>query len=401
MRSSMTRGLRMRTLVALGLSVSAGCSTLAGIDEDYHQVDEPGATGGSATGGTAGGGAGSGATSGGGSSGSGAFGGSSGSGAFGGSAGVGAFGGTGSAGATGGSAGVGAFGGTGASGGSGGSVGVSCASLGKSCVPAVPSGWSGPVAMSSGASTPPTCGSDYPTQTTPGLLMDNLSAPPATCGCSCQSSAIVSCSLATLNAFGFGTCAGGGSKVADIAVGSGCVPAVVPPVATHLRATGSPVVGSCTPKPSEVITPPSWGLLARACTGASTAGACAGSEVCVPAPVSDKTCVYQSGDLACPAAYTNKWVFYEGLDDARGCTVCGCGNLTGTCTGSVSLHNTANCGDDVKTIPLNTCQTMVASSYAKYSGGIAANTSCPVAPGAGLPTGSATPKNPVTFCCIN
>ena len=112
-------------------------------------------------------------------------------------------------------------------------------------------------------------------------------------------------------------------------------------------------------------------------------------------------CIYQAGNLACPGGYTNKSVFYEGFDDTRGCSACTCGTATGNCagTGTVSLHNKDDCTDDVKTITLGSCDTAVTATHAKYNDGPATNVTCPPAPGAGMATGAATPKNPVTFCC--
>ncbi len=370
MRSFVKDSWRGGALLTLCIGVSAGCSTLAGIDQDYREVAQPASDAG------VGGGAG--------------LGGAAGSG---GGAGVGAAGASGAGGATGGTSG---------SGGSAGST-ASCSSLGKQCVPAVPSGWSGPVAMASGPSTPPACTSEYPTQTTSGVLADNLSADPATCGCTCKNPVIAICSTATLNVYGGGTCGSTGNKVADLVNGSKCTAASLDSLATHMRATGNFISGSCVAQPSEQVPSATWGLQARACGGASTAGACSGGQLCVPPAATFEMCIYQAGNLACPAGYTNKSVFYEGFDDTRGCTACTCGTATGNCvgTGTVSLHNKNDCTDDVKTIDLGTCASAVTATHAKYNDGPATNVTCPPAPGAGMSTGTATPKDAVTFCCLS
>ncbi len=373
---------RVGAFVTLCLG-AASCSTLAGIDQDYREVEQPasdaGVGGNAGIGGTAGSGGGAGV----GAAGASGSGGSSGAG-----------------GASGGTSGSGGSAGTGGGGGSG-----ACAALGKQCVPALPSNWSGPVVLASGASTPPACGSDYPTQTTTGVLADNLSADPATCGCTCNNPVVAICATATLAGYSGGSCSGGaGGIIKELPKNSLCTAAAVPAV-TKVIATGNFISGSCVPQPTEQVPAVTWGMQARACGDPSTAGACAGGEICVPpAPAATQSCVFRAGDRACPVGYPNKTVFYDGFDDTRGCTACTCGTATGNCdgTGTVSLHNKNDCTDSIQTITLGSCDPLgTTTSYAKYNDGPATNVTCPPAPGAGTPTGAATPKDPVTFCCLS
>jgi hypothetical protein len=112
--------------------------------------------------------------------------------------------------------------------------------------------------------------------------------------------------------------------------------------------------------------------------------------------------VYQTGDVPCPAGYTNKQVFYDAFDDTRGCTTCTCGVATGNCVGgSVSLHNASDCSDAGTSLNLSSCTPAPTTTHAKYSDGAATNVKCPATPSSGLATGAATPKNAVTFCCLN
>ncbi len=383
MNHRVTHKLALLWVVAIS---GAGCSMLAGIDKDYREVEpggddagvggvsgSSGSGGSAATGGVAGTGGGLGGS-----------GGVAGSGGVSGSGGV--------AGATGGAAG---------SGGGGGST--ACAALGKVCLPLVPTGFLGPVTLSSGATPPPACSADYPTPTVAGgLFYDGLQAPTAACDCTCNTPVGAICSTATLRSYtGLAKCLSGSKKIADLVQGGVCTPVTISGIASWIRAKGNFVSGSCVPQPSKILGTPSWSLQARACGGASFAGACPGGQVCAPA-TSLNTCVYQAGNLTCPAGYANKQIFYDGFNDSRDCTTCSCGTATGQCDGSgtVSFHNAMDCSDSsLKTISLGSCEKESKGKYAKYNDGPPSNVSCP--PSGGVATGNVTPANPVTFCCTN
>ncbi len=351
-----------------------GCSTLAGIDKDYREVDPTAAD--ASVGGVAG---------------------------AAGDAGTGGIGGV--AGNSGGSGGVaGATGGAPSGGGTGGTVSNACTNQGSICLPEVPAGWTGPVALDSGATAPGPCSGDYPTPTTAGLLFANLQAPPATCGCGCANPPNAACAKATLAVTP--SCSSLPTIVAVLNEGSACTPVSIPSAVPWVHLEGNFTAGSCQPQPSENLPPVSWGIQARACGGATlgATGSCAGTEICAPGlPGASKSCVYQDGNQTCPAGYGNKQVLYDRAADTRTCTTCSCGTATGDCTGpgAVTLHNQSDCLDAfVRSISLGECSINNAQTpYAKYSGGTPTNVSC--APSGGTPTGTAVPENPVTFCCTN
>ncbi len=338
---------------------------VAGLDKDYREVD-PGA-GDASVGGSAG------------------------------------FGATGGAGATGGGGGVaGATGGAPSGGGSGGTVSNACTSQGNICLPVVPAGWEGPIALEAGASAPAPCGGDYPTSATADILYANLQAPPATCDCKCATPATASCPTATVSVVNL--CSNPPTKVADLNEGSVCTPISVPAV-QWIHAVGNLVTSSCQPQPSETVTPVSWGIQARACGGATlgAAGTCTGSEVCAPPlPADTQSCALKTGDLACPAGYPNKQLLYSRALDTRACTTCSCGATSGTCTGAgvITFHSKADCSDPhARSVSLGECSVNnITSPYAQFSSGTPSNVGCP--PSGGTPTGAATPDQPVTLCCI-
>jgi hypothetical protein len=113
-------------------------------------------------------------------------------------------------------------------------------------------------------------------------------------------------------------------------------------------------------------------------------------------------CIFMSGDVACPSGlYVTKHVAYGGLADTRTCTGCGCGAPSGgTCKGALQPQTTAPCAANavVTDVPLpamcaSVGQALSFTYQASVSGG-----QCVVQQG--TPTGSASPTNPTTFCCL-
>ncbi|MEZ4226207.1 MAG: hypothetical protein R3B13_34995 [Polyangiaceae bacterium] len=370
------------TLVPTGLlALALSCSTVAGIDEDYHVVNAGDASagapggGGVATGGFAG------------SSGFGASGGVSG-----GSGGAGGSGGSGNASGTGG-------GGTGgASGASGTGGGAGCASLGKTCLPAVPSGWTGPVAIKTSTGTPSACPSEFPTET--GPYFSGLQYSIASCQCSCASPTGATCSSAVLSQAG--TCGSPGSTVAVVPSGGTCTS--VPLLnAGQVKASGTVSGGSCVPQANHTIAPPVWSGQVRICEGASTAGICNGTDVCAPTLQPSEACAYRLGTFACPTEYPVGTSYFMGYTDSRDCTSCTCGPVSGSClgVGTVSFHTQSDCTDASTTTvaPGGCIPAASASAYAAYTGGTPVGGSC--LPGGASPVGTVVADGELTVCCQN
>lgn len=376
---------------------------------------------------------------------------SSGHGGAGGSSGVGAAGGVG-----GGTAGVGASGGGGASGGASGGVGGSvggsggvagntgdedcnngidddgdnkadcedpkCQAVGYQCV-ALPDGWDGPVALYEGT-TPPACQGNYPT--TEVGAFKSLVAPPASCGaCTCTTPAGVSCGVPHMLLLDSASCSGGNGWEIDFVNGAVTLPedqcanynldpgstSPQPPLsASSLKpaTTG----GSCAPGGGTPTLPPtSWTTRARGCgepSGGSKAAGC-GANTCMPpagGAFNRGACVYQQGDVACPSgSFSSKFVYSQGVDDQRGCSSCSCGSPDGVeCPGSkLEVWSSAGCSGapagTINTPGDGSCidVTTTLTPGLKYKKGTASGGSCPAS--GGLPTGSATATQPITFCC--
>ena len=106
---------------------------------------------------------------------------------------------------------------------------------------------------------------------------------------------------------------------------------------------------SCAPAEAEPTPPPlTWGQFARVCRGAPP-GACSNDLLCVPPQAAGfLRCVSVVGVYDCSAPYfapyTQTYVFYAGLDDARTCAPCGCGAPTGaSCSAAIALYADGAC----------------------------------------------------------
>jgi hypothetical protein len=157
-----------------------------------------------------------------------------------------------------------------------------CASI-AACIAAAPAGWTGYAALYDGPTAgAPSCAAPLSTMLAPGNA--ELTAAPATCTpCTCGPSNGVACA------------AGGGAAV---------------------------------------ISAPAFARLGIGCASQTTvAGGCT-ADVCQPrpiAPFATGLCIRQAGDQPCPGGtpYTDRHVFFAGVDDTRGCTACACGAPSG------------------------------------------------------------------------
>lgn len=388
-----------------------GLAACAG--DEFQAAQSSGGTGGStassattASGGA--GGTGGGATS----TGSGGTGGgttSTGSGGTGGTGGGTTSTGSGGSGGTGGgmSTGSGGSGGTGGgttSTGSGG--GATCPDTSQ-CVAKAPEGWMGPVAraeVSNQEALPPCPGNDPPAREGGSAL----SASPTCTQCTCGMPMGGDCGASKLLLAPGDDCT---SSIPSFVEVTDCtkVSSDEGSPALSAKAAPAPVTGgACTPQGGQPY-PWSWKTRHRLCGLPQHLSGCAEDQVC--AGRSGETfarqfCVYQDGEVACPAGpYSQQTVFYRGVDDTRACASCDCGPPTArTCGGVVRLYSTNDCpSSSFQTIPANdSCTkgsfTAVAATYVPSS---PAGGSCE--PSTGSPPfipGSATPKDPVTVCCM-
>jgi hypothetical protein len=156
-----------------------------------------------------------------------------------------------------------------------------------------------------------------------------------------------------------------------------------------------------------------WDTYARACDVHWTLGR-PDRSICLPAdppPSGFALCILQNGEHACPASldniFTERHVFYQGVQDSRECSACTCGAPTGSaCTAAISIYKGAGCsGATFAQIPISssseTCTDIQlpgqplgskSAGPTTYLPGI-----CPAMGGEG--SGIAIPTEPATVCC--
>ncbi len=279
-----------------------------------------------------------------------------------------------------------------------------CQGAGYACTPPVPAGWSGPIAFAAaaGGNFPTACSGNYGVVGPSGH--DGLTASPASCTCTCPSqSSGASCSNPILQDYAGGN--GCNSVVTQtIPLPTGSCQSFGQAASTFIEA-GVFSTGSCTPTSNTKNVPPlgyANSYVACGYAGPSDDGGC-GTGVCVQKPSSQfdqATCIYQSGDVACPqTAYTKKTLVYSSTSDTRSCSACSCTPSGGGCAWTLIA-----CTD-------NGCTTNCASAFANDScqGGsdqwqsaeVTNATTTPAACNAngGTPTGSASLGGQVTVCC--
>jgi len=213
----------------------------------------------------------------------------------------------------------------------------------------------------------------------------------------------------------------------DLACGGECASAstgTCGPVSGCIGSQGSVSVeaatisgGSCTAKIAP-LPDPTWKFNERLCESVDP-GSCADpDQVCAPtptAPYASQLCVTrllldgQTTPPACPAAYPVPYpvpykALYGDYMDARGCSACSCGNVSGgSCTGNAVMSGGVDCSGG-REFPIGTaCKTFdlgpgglrpshVGNAYTVVPG------TCSVA-SPPQPTGKAEPSGGVTVVC--
>jgi hypothetical protein len=289
------------------------------------------------------------------------------------------------------------------------------------CTPAVPAGFTGPVAFvqeapASGgdAPAPPACAAPYTVQAVNGVNDPIVSPPTCTCACGAVDGG---CSASSVETFLDNVCVNPCNGVsAPTCMPSGCGTTSTPRSSqSAIVSVPVPMGGACTEFVQKTVPPwnaaQDWGVTGRACATSSTLpeGGCTGTEICAPAPPSGfgtSLCVYRSGLQTCPSTYPNQHLFYASGTDTRSCVDgCSCGSPTGvSCSVVGSVSSSATCaGASLLFADAGSCAAFGSAFTTPFfvnatvtpSGG-----SC--APGGGAtPSGGVTPNNPVTVCCAN
>ena len=275
---------------------------------------------------------------------------------------------------------------------------------GYTCATPPPQGWTGPVAFYVGSpnGVTPACDAAWPTAIAGHSI---LSAPAATCGCTCGAAQGSSCGQPTLTVSSGSNCL---TNNGSYTPGEGqCLS--MGPTAPYAMTTPVPVTqGTCTATPSKTITPASWGEEDLVCDGATLGKGCPDPDaVCVrkpQGPFSAGLCIAHDGDVSCPlnGPYATKHLIYDDVTDDRSCSNCSCDPASGaTCAGNFTLYGNSGCSTQHDTLPAGAPCTPVSNAHSlsfKHTSGPTVGSCSPPA-GAGQPTGTATPVGPRTVCC--
>ena len=282
------------------------------------------------------------------------------------------------AGGTAGASGAAGGGGFAGSGGLGGSTGAGeCGA--DVCVPSIPNGWQGPVAVSSGGGST-ACPGQYPVNL--GAVNQGLREGATSCSCGCFVSGIT-CRLFSAFLQGYITPA----SCASPPSADDCVSLV--PDAT------------CQGIPSKTIAPNTWTTTELTCGSAVSTGSCTGGS-CYPAASGfGNVCISQPGDVQCPAEFPVRSLYFQGIDDRRDCAQCGC-----ALQGDQACHMQLEiCSVGFFTVELDTYQQQSYCMNPGDDGGLDIQGQSVVDPGncdpvGGGATGSATETGPLTVCCL-
>lgn len=267
--------------------------------------------------------------------------------------------------------------------------------LGASCGEAAPVGWFGPTARARvlGDAAMPDCPAEFP-DAGPTVLEGYHDPGPAICDCTCEVQEAQAC-LSYAYSYADATCSAFSNfqqfsaDCHDFAIAGGAYFSIYQqgqPFCQQMKTTELPEVP--------------WDASIRSCKLPDDPLPCGDDGVCMPdAPAGFEAgaCIYAEGDLPCPAGpYATKHGYYSGVEDARSCSNCTCGQGTTTCTATMQVFDGANCGgNQVADAPANVCTPATGASVGLNFTG---ESSCPVAT-APEPMGTVAPMGEFTFCC--
>ncbi len=298
------------------------------------------------------------------------------------------------------------------------------------CMQDSPAYWSSPLALWIGApGSAPSCPPEAPKPAYDGYAdPDDTSLACGACACSPPTGTCAPPATLTLaNA----TCAGAAaagvvttSLPSPASWDGGCAPEAAPDAGAICN--GSDCAQSLTIPPLAIeeacapsLPPPpppmpggppasvTWNKAARACSDPAPGPCATAGAVCAPSSAEGfVTCIRQDGDVSCPSGWPVKHVFYGDATDTRGCAACSCGSPAGsTCTALVSVYTDGACTmlEDGVTVPSSGPICVDLAPGATFSSGNVTGVvydpgTC--TPSGGGPTGSVTPTEPATFCCL-
>ncbi len=261
------------------------------------------------------------------------------------------------------------------------------------CV-AIPAGWQGPVALSTGP-----CGGDLGAEIYD--LITSFTAAPAECTCECGAPQNA-CETFRVRGYTNQTCSNGQN---NLTVSAGACANVSNAIdgkdSFQITLDNNEIGGSCQAS-VETTLPMVASTTQRVCGASAAPGGCQ-QGTCGP---STGFCIFQEGSATCPSGFTQALVAHQSLNDTRACSNgCFCGSPAGTCTATAQIFESSNCGagTQVASSSLDMCEAFgfdLSGPHTVLITASSASVSCS-ASGLGLPTGAVTAVSPVTVCCAD
>jgi hypothetical protein len=156
-----------------------------------------------------------------------------------------------------------------------------------------------------------------------------------------------------------------------------------------------------------------WATDVRACHGQGFLPCLDTHSACAPIedPLDFRVCITKEGKHECPTTpgsmFTERHVFYQGVNDDRQCSACSCGPPTGSlCTATVSIYAGGMCGGGI--VDQGTVSSVSprcidiqppGQALGSKAAGATSYTPGSCQPMGGEPSGAATESESFTFCC--
>lgn len=286
------------------------------------------------------------------------------------------------------------------------------------CVPPVPEGFQGPLAIYETPGTPPTLPGCNDKFAQPRDLAASPDGPPGACTCACEPQGQYTCADPVLTLFSDATCTTAcgpaGGQAVPLKDGTTCKPLTKGncPTTMYGKLTDARPVGApCTPKTVDPPRPFEWGGSARLCSAVagSVSASCPPGRIPAPAPElpfdPGNLCIAGASQDTCPADYPAKHTFYDPnqLVDTRACKACSCGDPKGACGGSYTASDKSDCTGGVRssTVPNTVCTKDIVkdstTSFAYVPAASATDVICE--PAGGGSQGELVTGKPLTVCC--
>jgi hypothetical protein len=273
------------------------------------------------------------------------------------------------------------------------------------CVAGPPEGWSGPVAvmLDAAESAPPPCEGDYDEDAR--MALHDLVGDPAICECDCAEATDVSCESWVVEHDVTLGCPTPDESFDFLGI---CLNAPSEPQGHYWRADpAASSGGSCEASGTTDVSPAAFAGRTTLCAYAGPQDGCGPGQRCAPIPVApfeSAICVWQEGDLECPAAlgFTEKRVAFDDFTDDRACEECTCADPVGTCSVELSFFSDSCAGRLDYALPTDGVCRLIGSSVESINAdedSLAIEATC--VPSSGVPIGAVTGTGPTTICCTN